>query len=209
MTSQPTPTGATDRPHLTIERLHELVKAFLPDYLRFVEPGSVNFLDLQQLTVLETESPAFVAATVPAPLTQEIVTVLVLLQERPLSRQELSQAITDPLAQLDLRLLEPFLLSVIYLDGGRPGVNLETAALCRLFDQDLVRIYFTAWGGIKNLRAEYYVDRPEPLAWALAPYFRTNDPAALRARCRARIAAANGLDDERRALLLRAVDAAG
>ena len=67
MTSQPTPTVATDRPRLTIERLHELVKAFLPDYLRLVDPDSVNYLDLQQLTVLDTEDPTFVAATVPAP----------------------------------------------------------------------------------------------------------------------------------------------
>ena len=75
--------------------------------------------------------------------------------------------------------------------------------------QDLVRVYYTAWGGLKNLRAEYYADRQIPLAWALAPYFRTTDPAALRARCRARIAAATNLEEEHRALLLSAVDAAG
>ena len=209
MTSQPTPTAATDSPRLTIERLHELVKAFLPDYLRLVDSDSVNFLDLQQLTVLDTDDPTFVAATVLAPQTQEIVTILVLLQERFLLPKEITQAITGPLAKLDLGVIDPFLLSVVYLDGGRPGVNLETASLCRLFDQDLVRVYYTAWGGLKNLRAEYYADRQAPLAWALAPYFRSNDPAALRARCRAQIAAATNLEEEQRALLLSAVDAAG
>ena len=208
MTSQPTPTVATDRPRLTIERLHELVKAFLPDYLRLVDPDSVNHLDLQQLTVLDTDDPTFVAATVPAPQWKELVTVLVLLQESFCFPREINQAITGPLAKLDLGVIDPFLLSVVYLDGGRPGVNLETAPLCRLFDQDLVRVYYTAWGGLKNLRAEYYADRQIPLAWALAPYFHATDPAALRARCRARITAATNLEEEQRALLLSAVDAA-
>ncbi len=208
MTSQPATTVPTDRPRLTIDRLRELLRAFLPDYLRFVDPDSAKFLDLDKLTVLDVENPALVAATVPVPLTQEIVTVLVFLQERPLSPSEIGQTITGPMAQLDLRLINPILLSMVFLEGGRPGVNLETASLCRLMGQDLVRIYYTALGGLKHLRAKYVVDRPEPLAWALAPYLSTTDPVALRARCRARIAAATGLDEEHRALLLSSVDAA-
>ena len=209
MTSQRTTTLATERPRLTIDRLRELLRAFLPSYLRIVEPESVNFLDFEQLALLDTDDPAHVAATVPSRQTKQLVTVLVLLQEGPLPPAEVGQTIAHHLAQFDLHVVDAILLSVVFLEGGRPGVNLETAPLCRLLGQDLVRIYYTAWGGLKNLRAEYYVDRQEPLAWALAPYFRTTNPAALRERCRARIAAATGLDEEHRALLLSSVDAAG
>jgi len=209
MTSQRTTTVSTESPRLTLDRLRELLRAFLPDYLRLVEPESVNFLDFEQLALLDTDDPAHVAATVPSRQTQQLVTVLVLLQESPLPPAGVGQTIAHHLAQFDLHVIDAILLSVIFLEGGRPGVNLETAPLCRLFGQDLIRIYYTAWGGLKNLRAEYYTDRSEPLAWALAPYFRTTDPAALRARCRARIAAATALDEEPRALLLSAVEAAG
>ncbi len=209
MTSQPATTVPTDRPRLTIDRLRELLRAFLPDYLRIVEPESVNFLDFEQLVLLDTDDPAHVAATVFSPQTQQLVTVLVLLQEGPLPPTEIGQTIAHHLAQFDLHVIDAILLSVVFLEGGRPGVNLETAPLCRLMGQDLIRIYYTAWGGLRNLRAEYYLNRQESLAWALAPYSRTTDPAALRERCYARIAAATGLDEERRALLLSSVEAAG
>jgi hypothetical protein len=99
-------------------------------------------------------------------------------------------------------------LSVVALEGGRPGFNLETVTICRLFDIDLIRIYYTACG-LQGLRAEHYADLPMPLAWALAPFLSiSGNPAALKARCRARIAEAE-IDEARRALLRSCVEAAG
>jgi hypothetical protein len=210
MTSQRTPSVSTDlRPRLTIDRLREVLRAFLPDYLRLSDPDSANLLDLERIVLLHTEDPALVAATVPARKTPDLVTVLVVLQEHPLSQAEISTALKHHLAQLDLRMIDPILLSLIFLDGGRPGFNLETAPVCRLFDLDLLRIYYLTCG-LKGMRAEHYADLPMPLAWALAPYLsHASNPAALRARCRARITAASDLDETRRTLLLRCVDAAG
>jgi hypothetical protein len=189
--------------------LRELLRAFLPDYLRLADADSAKELDLDRLDLLRSEDPAVVAATVPARRTPNLVTVLVLLQEHPLFPAEISKAITHHLAQFDLHVTDPILLSVVLLDGGRPGFNLETTPICRLFDLDLLRIYYLACG-LNGLRAEYYADHPLPLAWALAPYLSVSgNPAALQERCRARIAEAPGLDEARRALLRSSVDAAG
>jgi hypothetical protein len=193
---------------LTPARLRELLLAFLPDYLRLAEPDSAVLLDLERIEILPDQDTSRIAATVPARHNPDTVTVLILLRERALLPSEIGTTLARTIADFDLRAVDPILLSVIYLAGGRPGFNLETAPLSRLFGLDLLRIYYTACG-LAGLRADYYAERPEPLAWALVPFLCcSDDPVRLRDRCRERIATATGLSETQRALLRRFLDAA-
>jgi len=52
-------------------------------------------------------------------------------------------------------------------ETGRPGPNLESSPLSTIYNMEVVRIFYTAFG-LSDARADYYLERPEPLAWALA-----------------------------------------
>jgi hypothetical protein len=95
-------TTVRPRPRLTLDRLRELLLAFLPDYLRLADSDSAHQLDLEKLIVLPTEDPALVAATVPARRAPDLVTVLVILQERAFFPAEIRKTIVHHLGQLDL-----------------------------------------------------------------------------------------------------------
>jgi hypothetical protein len=71
---------------------------------------------------------------------------------------------------------------------------------------EMVRIFYTAFG-LADCRAEHYLERPEPLAWALAALMRPvrRGPAAHREACLRRIAEA-GLPDREAALLRTCVE---
>jgi len=98
------------------------------------------------------------------------------------------------------------LLNVLYLRGGRPGINLETAPVCRIFDMDVLRLYFTAFG-LAASRAEYFLERPEPVSWALSAVMQPvhHSRARHRVLCLERIAAAN-LPEDQRVLLTKFVE---
>jgi len=90
------------------------------------------------------------------------------------------------------------------LQGVRPlrrEEHVETA-----FGREVCRFGYRSFG-ISRLAAEDYLERPEPLAWALAALMRprSRDPRALRRACLARIARAPGLSDERRFRLFECV----
>ena len=188
----------------------EILQTFLADYLRLVEPDSAAHLRLDRIVF-----PAW-----PATERQEVgvvgeapsrwgetVTIMVQVEPEALTPAELSRRIGRYFADREIHYCQPVLLSVLYLRGGRPGVNLETAPVCRILDTDILRIYFSAFG-IAGSRAEYYLERPEPIAWALSALM---EPIRLsrgrhRQLCLERIAA-SGLARERRALLTRFVEA--
>jgi hypothetical protein len=86
-------------------------------------------------------------------------------------------------------------------------VNLETAALSKVGDLALIRVYYNAFG-LQLTRSMYYVERAEPVAWALAAFMDppTAGPAALKRACLARIRASR-LGAARRRLLTACVEA--
>jgi hypothetical protein len=188
----------------------ETLQAFLSDYLRLVEPDSAQHLSLDRITFPDlTGVPGWTSAErqdlgvvgeAPARWGEK-VTILVQLEPEALTPAELSRRIGRYFMDLEIHYCQPVLLSVLYLRGGRPGVNLETAPVCRILNMDILRIYFSAFG-LGGCRAEYYLERPEPLAWALSALMEPfrNSRARHRELCLDRIAAA-GLAAERRTLL--------
>ena len=71
---------------------------------------------------------------------------------------------------------------------------------------EVVRIFYTAFG-LAEARADYYLERPEPLAWALAALMKPvrRSRAEHKLACLRRIAGA-GLSDRERSLLTSCVE---
>jgi hypothetical protein len=137
-----------------------------------------------------------------------MVTVLVRIEPEGLPPAETSLRIGESVRGLRLPYGAPVLASMVYLQGGRPGVRLESGVIARAAGLELARIYYTTFG-LSESRAEPFLERPEPLAWALAarmqPSKRTVDEH--RRACLDRIATAAAFDEKRRALLRRWVKA--
>ena len=153
---------------------HQLISHFLPDFLRLAEPDSAAQMVLETCTILPAagdEGTNIIRAQVISSR-GEGVTVIVAIEPEALPTQQMAQKLADVLIQSELTNGLPVLSSVIYLSGGRPGLHLESAQISAVGNIECVRIYFTAWG-LAESRADYYLSRPEPLAWVLAPCMRS------------------------------------
>ena len=138
-----------------------------PDWAEHLWLDRISLPDLNVPGWTDTEKQAFgVVAEVPSRRGEQ-VTIVIQVEPEALTPTELSRRLGGYFMDLEIHYCRPVLLSVLYLHGGRPGINLETAPVSRLSDMDLLRIYFTAFG-LEGSRAEYYLERPEPLAWALS-----------------------------------------
>ena len=185
--------------------LRDLIRSFFPDYLRLVEPDAAAEMRLEQIVLRRYRlEGAGLVADVTGRNGQERVTVLVQIEPQALTDSSLR--IRQSLRSLRLPYGEPVLASVVYLRGGLPGIRLESGLLAEALRVEMARIYFTTFA-LEASRAEYFLERPEPLAWAFAAWMRPTRraPAEHRRACLERIAAAE-LDTKRRALLRRGVE---
>lgn len=195
--------------------LRDLIQTFFADYLWLVEPDSAEQMWLDRITfprsekLIECEDGDFREVGVVAEVLSnrgERVTVLVQIEPEVLDPEVIARRLGHYLMGLELRYGQPVLLSVVYLQGGRPGIHLESGVISQACGIDLVRLYYTSFA-LGASRAEYFLDRPEPLAWVFAtlmtPVKRT--PEEHRRACLERIAAAP-LDEEHRLLLRRSVE---
>lgn len=181
--------------------LRTLIRTFFADYLRLVEPDAAREMRLDRITFPRRTFKNGLIAEVP-PRRGEPVTVIVRIEPT----REAFQPLATDLRRLGLRYSQPVLLSVLRLTGGRPGANLESAPLGEAFGIELTRIFYTVFG-LDGARAEYFLERPEPLAWALSAWMRPlrRHPEEHRRACLERIAAA-ALSEPQRRLLRRAVE---
>jgi hypothetical protein len=187
--------------------MRELLAAFLGDYLKLVEPDVVAHLDLENLVVLDIAGlpPGDGGEVVVAearPAKGEKLTILVVVEPEPLGEPAIAHRLSQVFAALEIRLGQPLLVSMLFLRGGQAGVNLTVAPVTRVAGLDTVRLVFSTFG-LEGSLAEYYLARPEPLAWGLAVLMssRRFNRAQLKGACRERIRESR-LDD-RRLLLLR------
>lgn len=189
--------------------LRTLIRSFFADYLRIVEPEAVDGLRLDQVAFRRKLPPdgSGLLAEVASRTEGESVTVLVRIEPEGLTSGETSSRIGQSLRSLRLRYVKPVLASAVYLQGGRPGLRLESGVVARACGIDMSRLYFTTFG-LTESRAEHFLERPEPLAWALASRMRPTrrTPDEHRRACLERIAGA-ALDEKRRTLLRRSVPA--
>lgn len=192
----------------------ELFQTFLGDYLKIAEPDSAeHFLtDKARLLALDVagwtdQERREMGALAEVPTRRgEVVTVLIQPELEPRGPAETAERFGRYFLALESRWTQPVLLSVVYLRGGRPGVNLESAAVCKVFGMEVLRIFYTAFG-LSEARGDYYLERPEPLAWALAALMRPVrlSRAEHKLACLQRIAAAD-LAEREKSLLVACVE---
>jgi hypothetical protein len=190
--------------------VRELLRAFLADYLALTEPDWAPALDFTSLSFLQDGGQNDAELGIAAEMLShagERITALVRIAGEPLPEREVAGWLGRQSRRLGLRLGDPVLVSVAALRGGRPGANLETAVVSRVCGDAVVRADYTAFG-IELARAESFLERPEPLAWALSALMQPvrRSRAAHRQACLERIRAA-ALDEDRRRLLLGCVEA--
>lgn len=207
----PTPS----EPGLPAPFFRSLFEEFFADYLRITDAESTAHLRLDEARFLRPDCPDWsplerdalgLVADVPGRRPGETVRVVIQVEPEPRGPAAISQQLGRYLVGLEASYGQPLLLSVVYLRRGRPGINLESAAVAKVFDMEVLRIFYTAFS-LAETRAEYYLDRPEPLAWALAALMRPTrrSRAEHKLACLRRIAAA-GLPEHRRLLLERCVE---
>lgn len=192
----------------------ELFQAFVGDYLRIAEPDSADHFLLDQARCLVLDVADWtdqerneIGAVAEVPTRRgEVVTVLIQPEPEPRGPAQTAERFGRYFLALEARWTQPVLLSAVYLRGGRPGVNLESAAVGKVFGTEVLRIFYTAFG-LAECRGDYYLERPEPLAWALAalmsPVRRSR--AEHKLACLRRIEEAD-LPEAKRSLLVACVE---
>ena len=184
--------------------IEQLVSLCLPDYLRIVEPDSARHMDLSSCEILPAP-PEPADRLVRAQVTSRrgmTIHVRVLIEPKPLPAGDVPARLLSVLDEAALPFGAPILLSILSLNGGRPGVHLESATISPFRDLDFVRVFYAEWS-LSSSSADSHLQRPEPLAWALAPYMHspTRTQPELFAAARDRALAAELPDDLRGALL--------
>jgi hypothetical protein len=197
----------------------ELFQTFLGDYLKIVEPDTAVHLlperarfpavDMSDWT---DEERTEIGAVAEIPTRDGgSLTLLIQLEPEPRGPAETARRFGRWFLALETRMVQPVLLSVLYLRGGRPGPNLESSAVSTVYDMEVVRIFYTAFG-LSEARADYYLERPEPLAWALAALMKPvrRSRAEHKLACLRRIADSTdsntALSDRERSLLTSCVE---
>jgi Domain of unknown function (DUF4351)/Putative transposase, YhgA-like len=180
----------------------QLLRVFLADFLRLVVPQALERLDLSSPELLDKE----LFAGGPHGRRREL-DLLIRIQApdgRPLLihieiEARGSKGMKDRLwsycNQIQARYDTPVLTIEVCLKRGRPGIRLETWE--SPFGPDFSGFRYVSFG-LAGCHAREYLDRPEPLAWALAALM---DPgswwsrAELKMACLRRIAGLRGRID--------------
>ena len=186
---------------------------FLGDLLELVEPQFADRVDLTSVDFLEQESFSdFPGGTrqqadLVARLTSrdgEGRIVLVQTEVEGRFRSAMDERGFYYYLYLRAKYRVPVLLVVVFLQGGKVGLTMR-----RFVDRaevvEVCRFRYVAFFLGQN-RAEDFVDRPQPLAPALAALMRSDwDPVRKKLRCLRAISRAD-VDDARRFLLAKVVD---
>jgi len=192
-----------------------LLRCFFGDFVRIVLPEPMSqrlrleaprFLDREHFTDLpegEERRLDLVVQVETSGGEAELLVVHVEVEAR--ARKAMGRRMWRYAMQLRLRYGKPVLPIVLYLRGGPADVAAVTVEE-RFEDQHLASFTYFAFG-LSRSEAPEYLDRPEPLAWALAALMQRRElsPARLKLACLRRIARGR-LDDAGRFLLVNCVE---
>ena len=173
-----------------------LIKLFFPELLRLVIPESAPRLRSRESTFLDKEDftdwPAGgrreMDLVAKVPVEQEDLPVLVHVEIETDFSSGMDQRLWQYYMQLRLRHELPVLPILVNLRGGRPGIHQET--LQEGFDGKTTSVFHYRVLGLSGCRAEEWLARPEPIAWAFAALMRPGrwSRAELKLECLRRIA---------------------
>jgi hypothetical protein len=192
-----------------------LLRRFFADFVRIVLPEAMSrrlrldaprFLDRELYTDLvdgEERRLDLVAQLETTGGEAELLVIHVEVEAR--ARKAMGRRMWRYAMQLRLRHGKPVVPMVLYLRGGPADVTAVTVEE-RFEDQHLASFTYFAFG-LSRSDAPEYLERPEPLSWALASLMRrrTLSPARHKLACLRRIARA-AIDDAGRFLLVNCVE---
>jgi hypothetical protein len=192
----------------------QLLQTFFGDLLRLVAPelvtrlvpGAARFLDKETFPNWPRGERREVDLLAEVPRVDDPdEKALVHVEVQVQARAETARRLFDYALQLRHRHGRPMLPILVNLRGGRPGV--ETLELTEgVAGLEVHRFRYLAFG-VGGCRAEDYLARPEPLAWAVAALMRPErlSPAEHKLACLRQIARAE-LTDAGRLILLNCVE---
>jgi len=170
-----------DIPHSTGRRrsrhdqvFKDLIGGFLPDFLTLVAPEPAGRLDLSQWKLLDKET----FTDWPRGRRREVDLLaglkfagggrpaLVHVEIEARTRPDMGSRLERYNMQIRLRHGLPVVPILLRLRGGRPGIHFESVAEVD-FGPELVRFNYYSFGLVR-CRAEEYMAKDQPLAWALA-----------------------------------------
>jgi hypothetical protein len=173
-----------------------LIKLFFTEFLRLVDPesaprlrcGEATFLDKEDFTDRPTGGRREMDLVAKVPVEGDDPPLLVHVEIETDFRSGMGHRLRQYYMQLHLRHELPVLPILVYLRGGRPGVHRE--ALRDVFDGKVTSVFHYRVLGISGCRAEKWLVRPEPIAWAFAALMRPGrwGRAELKLQCLRRIA---------------------
>ncbi len=188
---------------------------FLKDLVELVHPEIATLLDLWNPRFVEKE--LFADFRKKGHVLSDLVAEATSLEREPQpvlvhveTERRYRGTIDGRMAQYGLHLTlasdGPVISIVVFLKGGRRGVEIREVRR-RVGSFEPVRHRYLAFGLSRSL-AEDYVDRPQPLAAALAALMRSEvwDKVAQKLRCLKAIGRAEHLDIDRRYVLVRVVE---
>lgn len=192
----------------------DLIGGFLPDFLTLVAPEPAGRLDLSRWKLLDKETftdwprgrrrELDLLAEVPL-AAGDGRTALIHVEIEARTRPEMGSRLAGYHMQIRLRHGRPIVSVLVRLRGGQPGVYFETVVDAALGPEVLRFCYYSF--GLARCRAEEYLAKNQPLAWALAALMRRGSMsrAEHKMACLRRIATAR-LDELHSFLLVNCVE---
>jgi len=139
-------------------------------FARALEPGAVKFLDKEVFQDFPEGRRHEVDLLVEVPKRRGRPTFLIHVEIERDYRTDFGRRLTRYSYQLHLRHAVPIVSLVVFLRGGRPGAHWVDRPE-RVLGLEIQRFRYLSLG-LSRLPAEDLLDRPEPLAWALAALAR-------------------------------------
>lgn len=186
-----------------------LLRAFLPDLLRLVAPGVAERLRLGQIIFLDKEllaeggrREADLVARIPL---QSRGTLLVHVEIEARARRSMPRRLRAYAHRIQTLYDGQLLTILLNLRGGPSGVQ-RVRPDGEISDPELSSFQYIAFG-LAGCAAADYLERPEPLAWALAAVMHSGamSRAEHKLACLRRIATAR-LGEDRELLLVNFVE---
>jgi hypothetical protein len=173
-----------------------LIKLFFTEFLRLVDPesasrlqsGEATFLDKEDFTDWPAGGRREMDLVAKVPVEQEDLPLLVHVEIEADFRSGMDHRLWQYYMMLRLRHALPVLPILVNLRGGQPGVH--RGVLREGFDGKATAVFHYQVFGVSGCRAEEWLARPEPIAWAFAALMRPGSwsRAELKLECLRRIA---------------------
>ncbi|HKH50101.1 MAG TPA: hypothetical protein VKM72_36075 [Thermoanaerobaculia bacterium] len=186
---------------LIVTFFHDFLRLIAPDAVPRLRPREATFVDKELFTDWPTGQRRELDLLAQVPVEEGAVPVLVHVEIESRARGGMDQRLWHYYMQIRLRHGRLVLPILVNLRGGRPGVGLE------VLEEGVERSAPVTFPyrvlGLSGCRAEDWLTRPEPVAWAFAALMRPGkwSRAELKLECLRRVARSEVIGREKEVLV--------